>query len=332
MSNTIACPTIWEITVDSMKKLGISYFSHINKLYQQATPEHQHAYLDLLAHSKVMLSMKSRYQACWTERVVRVNAPCPPALTLIMRALHDRVPLEVTKTQATYFTTKEQLEAAQKEVAEQNTWATQNEYAFGMKFQCDSLYNALYNNSKNNVHPPGITFEFCWEYTWDIAALFGSPPKYAPLAVSWGVDRTPMYNHVYKRSQGYQELQHQQTLRDWEMSQLIDIMTILNSPEPIIRKVLSKKKLNNEELFILAETLEELYPVRARAYEAIQNGTEYAVLTPESGIIPSENMFGEPNPEKGHNPVTIPPKTKKWLRNKMTENPTMILDTNPCIL
>lgn len=175
MSNIITCPTIWEITVDSMKKLGVSYFSHINKLYQQATREHQHAYLDLLAHSRVMLSMKSSYQAFWKERAVRANAPCPPALTLIMRALHDRVPLEVTKTQATYFTTAEQLEAVQQEVKEQNMWATQNEYAFDMKFQCHSLYNVIYHDSKNNIYPPGITCERKWEYMWNISALFNSP-------------------------------------------------------------------------------------------------------------------------------------------------------------
>lgn len=332
MSNIIACPTLWEITVDSMKKLGVSYFSHINKLYQQTTPEHQHAYLDLLAHSKVMLSMKSSEQIWWPERVVRANAPCPPALTLIMRALHDRVPLEVTKTQATYFATKEQLEAVQQEVVEQNMWAAQNEYAFDMKFQCDTLYNALYNNSKNNIHPPRVTMEHKREYMWNISALFNSPPKYAPLAVSWGVDRTPMYNHAYKRSQGYKDLQHQSKLWGYGMRQIISVITVLNSPEPIIRKVLSKKKLNNEELFILSETLEKLYPVRARAYEATQNRTQYAVLIPENGIIPSENMFGAPNPEKGHNPVTIPPKTRKWLRNKMTEPPAMMLDTTPCLL
>ena len=332
MSNTIACPTIWEITVDSMKKLGISYFSHINKLYQQTTPEHQHAYLDLLAHSKVMLSMKSSEQIWWPERAVRANAPCPPALTLIMRALHDRVPLEVTKTQATYFATKEQLEAVQQEVVEQNMWAAQNEYAFDMKFQCDTLYNALYNNSKNNIHPPRVTMEHKWEYMWNISALFNSPPEYAPLAVTWTFDGTPMYTHAYKRSQGYKELQHQIDLWGYGMRQIISVITVLNSPEPIIRKVMSKKKLNNEELFILAETLEELYPVRARAYEAIQNRIEYAVLLPEESIIPSEGMFGEPNTEKGHNPVTIPPKTRKWLRNKMTEPPAMMLDTTPCLL
>lgn len=327
MSNTIACPTIWGITVDGMKKLGVSYFSHINKLYQQATPEHQHAYLDLLAHSKVMLSMKNREQICWAERSIKSNFPCPPALTLIMRALHDRVPLEVTKTQAAYFTTAEQLEAAQKEVAEQNTWATQNKYAFDMKFQCDSS-----NNSKKTITPPGITFEYDWEYTWDIAALFCSPPEYAPLAVSWAFPRNYMYEHVYVRTQGYKEFQHQSKLWGYGMRPIISVITILNSPEAIIRKVLSKKKLNNEELFILSETLEKLYPIRARAYESIQNRTQYAVLIPENGIIPSENMFGEPNPEKGHNPVTIPPKTKKWLRNKMIEPPTMTLDTNSCFL
>jgi hypothetical protein len=327
MSNTIACPTIWEITVNSMKKLGVSYFSHINKLYQQTTPEHQHAYLDLLAHSKVMLSMKNREQICWTERSIKANSPCPPALTLIMRALHDRVPLEVTKTQATYFATTEQLEAAQQEVLEQNTWATQNKYAFDMKFQCDSS-----NNSKKTITPPGITFEYNWEYTWNIAALFCSPPEYAPLAVTWAFDGTPMYTHAYKRSQGYKDLQHQIDLWGYGMRQIMSVITVLNSPEPIIRKVMSKKKLNNEELFILSETLEKLYPIRARAYEAIKNKTGYAVLLPEEVIIPSEGMFGVPNPEKGHNPVTIPPKTRKWLRNKMTEPPAMMLDTNPCLL
>lgn len=327
MSNTIACPTIWEITVDSMKKLGVNYFPHINKLYQQTTPEHQHAYLDLLAHSKVMLSMKNREQICWTERSVKSNSPCPPALTLIMRALHDRVPLEVTKTQATYFATAEQLEAVQQEVLEQNMWAAQNEYAYGMSFQCDSS-----NNSKKIITPPGVTFEYDWEYTWDIAALFGSPPEYAPLAVSWAFPRNYMYEHVYVRTQGYKEFQHQRKLWGYEIRQVVDVITILNSPEPIIRKVMSKKKLNNEELFILSEKLEELYPVRARAYEAIQHRTEYAVLIPKNGIIPLEGMFGEPNSEKGHNPVTIPPKTRKWLRNKMTEPPAMMLDTTPCIL
>lgn len=141
-----------------------------------------------------------------------------------------------------------------------------------------------------------------------------------------------MYTHAYKRSQGYKELQHQIDLWGYGMRQIISVITVLNSPEPIIRKVMSKKKLNNEELFILAETLEELYPVRARAYEAIQNRIEYAVLLPEESIIPSEGMFGEPNTEKGHNPVTIPPKTRKWLRNKMTEPPAMMLDTTPCLL
>jgi hypothetical protein len=327
MSNTIACPTIWEITVDSMKKLGVNYFPHINKLYQQTTPEHQHAYLDLLAHSKVMLSMKNREQIWWPERSVKSNSPCPPALTLIMRALHDRVPLEVTKTQATYFATAEQLEAVQQEVLEQNMWAAQNEYAYGMSFQCDSS-----NNSKKIITPPGVTFEYDWEYTWDIAALFGSPPEYAPLAVSWAFPRNYMYEHVYVRTQGYKEFQHQRKLWGYEIRQVVDVITILNSPEPIIRKVMSKKKLNNEELFILSEKLEELYPVRARAYEAIQHRTEYAVLIPKNGIIPLEGMFGEPNSEKGHNPVTIPPKTRKWLRNKMTEPPAMMLDTTPCIL
>lgn len=141
-----------------------------------------------------------------------------------------------------------------------------------------------------------------------------------------------MYTHAYKRSQGYKDLQHQIDLWGYGMRQIISVITVLNSPEPIIRKVLSKKKLSNEELFTLSETLEELYPVRARAYEAIQNRTQYAVLIPEEGITPSENMFGAPNPEKGHNPVTIPPKTKKWLRNKMMEDPTMMLDTTPCLL
>ena len=328
MSNTIACPTIWENTVDSMKKLGVNYFPHINKLYQQTTPEHQHAYLDLLAHSKVMLSMKNREQICWTERSVKSNSPCPPALTLIMRALHDRVPLEVTKTQATYFATAEQLEAVQQEVLEQNMWAAQNEYAYGMSFQCDSS-----NNSKKIITPPRITMEHKWEYMWNISTLFNSPPEHAPLAVSWAFDRTPMYTHAYKRSQGYKDLQHQIDLWGYGMRQIISVITVLNSPEPIIRKVLSKKKLSNEELFILSETLEKLYPIRARAYEAIQNKTEYAVLLPEESIIPSEGiMFGEPNTEKGHIPVTIPPKTRKWLRNKMTEPPAMMLDTTPCIL
>jgi hypothetical protein len=240
--------------------------------------------------------------------------------------------MEVTKTQGTYFATTEQLEAAQKEVAEHNMWATQSEYAFGLKFQCDTLYNALYNNSKNNIHPPKITGEHKWEYMWNISALFNSPPEYAPLAVSWAFDGTPMYTHAYKRSQGYKDFQHQIDLWGYGMRQIMSVITVLNSPEPIIRKVMSKKKLNNEELFILAETLEELYPVRARAYEAIQNRIEYAVLLPEESIIPSEGMFGEPNTEKGHNPVTIPPKTRKWLRNKMTEPPTMTLDTTPCLL
>ena len=141
-----------------------------------------------------------------------------------------------------------------------------------------------------------------------------------------------MYEHVYVRTQGYKEFQHQRKLWGYEIRQVVDVITILNSPEPIIRKVMSKKKLNNEELFILSETLEELYPVRTRAYEAIQHRTEYAVLLPKESILPSENMFGEPNTEKGHNPVTIPPKTRKWLHNKMTEPPTMTLDTNSCLL
>lgn len=174
--------------------------------------------------------------------------------------------------------------------------------------------------------------EHQWEYMWNISALFNSPPEYAPLAVSWAFPRNYMYEHVYVRTQGYKEFQHQRKLWGYEIRQVVDVITILNSPEPIIRKVMSKKKLNNEELFILSEKLEELYPVRARAYEAIQHRTEYAVLIPKNGIIPLEGMFGEPNSEKGHNLVTIPPKTRKWLRNKMTEPPAMMLDTTPCIL
>lgn len=248
MSNIIACPTLWEITVDSMKKLGVSYFSHINKLYQQTTPEHQHAYLDLLAHSKVMLSMKSSEQIWWPERVVRANAPCPPALTLIMRAIACKIPLDVTERQLKYFDGIDH-KALQKEVDAQNTWRHNNPY-IGEHYYSSTRRFA----TDNSVFTPTLDNSSKKQFLTMVAATTLTPTSKSILVVDWATKnpRPTFSNPTIYNLEGATEFDHQRALNNpagtiISSDPYTTIISLAHCPNTVAEKYFTHESFTNED-------------------------------------------------------------------------------------
>ena len=123
---TIHNPNIHALLTTFFINLGFTtpvweqpWVTKFNNLYTSVDEEKQRGIIDLLAHTKTPTSSRSQNVASWVERNVSTRSVCP-ALTLVMRAIACKIPLDVTERKLKYFDGIDH-KALQKEVDAQNT-------------------------------------------------------------------------------------------------------------------------------------------------------------------------------------------------------------------
>jgi hypothetical protein len=325
---TIHNPNIHALLTKFFTNLGFTtpvweqpWVTKFNELYTSVNEEKQRGIIDLLAHTKTPTSSRSQNVASWTERNVSTRSVCP-ALTLVMRAIACKIPLDIPDRQLKYFDGIDH-KALQEEVDAQNRWRHNNPYIGGRYYSSTRRFA-----TDNSVFTPTLDNSTKKQFLTMVAATTLTPAtSKSVLVVDWAAKnpRPTFSNPTIYNLEGATEFDHQRALNNpagtiISSDPYTTIIALAHCPNTVAEKYFTHEPFTNEDYTLWANTMENLFPVQELAYHTLhgditgyrfETNWEYRLATGEL-----EDPFIDLEDYDTMN-FNVPAATKLWVHHKM---------------
>ena len=314
---------------EHMTHISSTIGSYLKELYDNASEAHQHVILDMCANANVQKNKNTRKTEPWGSHSTSPNST-HPALTIIMRALKKGVPLEEVRGYHEKVFNPDTLDTLKREVDTHHEWQKNHPYFEGLVFTHAKAKDTL------EAYNPEWSTENVYELRSCLSTVLLAPAHMAPIIT--------LYRRTWKRDRDYPvdvyrgalEFEYQCELSSSQLMRgaYMEALTLAHCPESVVSHWVHDKVLTSDEYVLLAETMENLFPVRELAYQYVTTKKRehqyfvHAYWEYELATRKIDSVY-----EVGSGMVDLPLPTCVWLIDKMreTEGWGMSLETRKSV-
>lgn len=308
---------------EHMTHISSTIGSYLKELYDNASEAHQHVILDMCANANVQKNKNTRKTEPWGSHSTSPNST-HPALTVIMRALKNGVPLEEVNGYHEKIFTPDTLDDLKREVDTHHEWQKNHPYFEGLVF------------THTQARSKSASYNLEWSTESGLcsclSAVLLAPAHMAPIIPLYR--QTWSYNCDYpvEAYRGALEFERQCELSSHRLprEEYMEVLALAHCPESVVSHWLHDKVLTSDEYVLLAETMENMFPVRELAYQYVTTKKrehnysarldwEYKLVTRKI-----DSVF-----EADYGKLDLPLSTKVWLMDKMRERESWGMNLEP---
>ena len=250
---------------EHMAYISSTIGSYLKELYDNASEAHQHVILDMCANANVQKSKNTSKTAPWGSHSTSPNST-HPVLAVIMRALKNGVPLEEVDGYHEKVFNPDTLDTLKREVDTHHEWQKNHPYFEGLVF--------THTQARNKSTPYNLEWstEDVYGLRSYLSTVLLAPAHMAPIITlycqKWKHDR----DYPVEAYRGALEFEHQCELSSHQVIRgtYMEALALAHCPESVVSHWLHNDKvLTSDEYVLLAETMENMFPVRELAYQYV---------------------------------------------------------------